>query len=116
MTPNREKLIELRFTKGMTREDIADHFEVSIATVRRWIKDLNVPRPTRSKPSKRDKSLSPSGEIIAKLDPDERYTSLEVAQMRLGGRLIEVKGFGYYLDGRPARIDAILEAAGVVPS
>lgn len=115
-TPSRETLIDLRFTKNMTREDIAEHFDVSIATVRRWIKDLDVPRPVRSKPNKRDKNLSPSGEIIAKLAPDEGYTSIEKAKIRLGGRLVERQGYGYYLDGKPAKIDLILKTAGVLPA
>jgi transposase len=111
MTPEQSDLIELRFNKGMTREDIAEHYDVSIATVRRWIKELKVPRPTRAQPAKRNKNLSSSGEIIAKLSHEDGYTSIEVAHMRLQGRLIEHIGRGYFLDGRPAHIDAVLAAS-----
>lgn len=103
MTPKRDKLVELRFDKGMTREDIAEHYDVSIATVRRWIKDLEVPRLSRrSKP----KYLTSSGEIIAKAD--DGYTVIEAAMMWFGGRLVERAGFGYYLDGKPAHVDDII--------
>lgn len=105
MTPKREKLVELRFDKGMTREGIAEYYGVSIATVRRWIKDLDVPRLSRrAKP----KHLTSSGEIIAKVD--KGYTVIERAMMKFGGRLVERDGFGYYLDGKPAHTDAIIEA------
>lgn len=110
-TPSREKLIELRFEKGMTREDIAEYFDVSIATVRRWIKELDVPRPTRRARPKKPKHLTSAGEIVAKLG--DGYNKLERAKMKLGGRLIEKPGYGYYLDGRPAHVDRIIEAAGV---
>lgn len=110
MTPTKELLIELRFKKGMTREDIAEHFDVSIATVRRWIKEMDVPRPSRRTRPKRANHLTSSGEIVGKTD--DGYTTLERAQMKLGSRLVERPGFGYYLDGRPAHIDRILEAAG----
>jgi hypothetical protein len=93
----------------MTREGIAEYFNVSIATVRRWIKEMDVPRPTRRTRPKRPKHLTTSGGIIAK--PGDGYNSLERAKMILGGRLIEKPGYGYYLDGRPAHIDDILKAA-----
>ena len=103
MTPKRDKLVELRFDKGMTREGIAEYYGVSIATVRRWIKELDIPRLSRrSKP----KHLTSSGEIVAK--PDNGYTVIEQAMMKLGGRLLERDGFGYYLDGKPAHIDVII--------
>ena len=111
-TPSREKLIELRFEKGMTREDIAAHFEVSIATVRRWIKDMNVPRTNKSAKPKRPKNITASGEIIAEID--DGRTSLDRALTALETRVVEFRGKGYYLDGRPASIDDILAAARTV--
>ena len=110
-TPSRERLIELRFDKAMTREDIADHFDVSIATVRRWIKDMGVPRPSRRTRPKRPKHLTSSGEIVARLD--DGYNALERAQIVLGGRFVSRAGFGYYLDGKPAHIDEVLAAAAL---
>ena len=108
-TPSRERLIELRFKKAMTREDIAEHFEVSIATVRRWIKELDIPRPIRRTQQNRPKHLTSLGEIVA--NPGDGYTSMERARIRLGGRLLLLHGKGYYLDGRPAHVDTILEAS-----
>jgi transposase len=110
-TPSRERLVELRFEKAMTREDIADHFDVSIATVRRWIKDMYVPRPNRRTRPKRPKHLTASGEIVAKVD--DGYNNMERAHIILQGRLVSRAGFGYYLDGKPAHIDDILAAAGL---
>ena len=109
MNPSREQLIGLRFEQGMTREDIAEHFDVSIATVRRWIKEMDIPRPRRSQKPKQ-KNLTRLGEIIA--PAGDGRNRMERAQIVLGGRLIEKIGFGYYLDGYPADIDTILAAAG----
>lgn len=110
-TPARETLIELRFEKNMTREDIAEHFKTSVATVRRWIKELEVPRPARRKKPKRVKNITASGEIIGELD--DGYSRFERARILLEGRVVERTGRGYYLDGRPASAEDILEAAGV---
>lgn len=108
-TPTREKLIELRFEKGMTREDIAEHYDVSIATVRRWIKEMEVPRPSRRSRPKRPKHLTSSGEIVAKAD--DHYNKLERARITLEGRVVERSGRGYYLDGKPASAEEIIAAA-----
>ncbi len=102
--PTREDLIELRFEKNMTREDIAELYNVSTATVRRWIRDFDVPRPRRRKNS--DGKVTPVGELIA--EPDDGYTVMERAKIVLGPRLLERPGFGYYLDGRPAHVDKII--------
>ena len=105
--PTREDLIELRFEQGLTREDIAAKYGVKTAIVRKWIKDFDIPRPKSRK--NREKKITPIGELIA--EPDDGYTSLEKAQLILGARLIERPGYGYYLDGRPAHIDQIIETA-----
>ena len=110
MTATRDKLIELRFEHGMTREDIAEYFDVSIATVRRWIKEMDIPRPRSLKP-KRHANMTASGEIIVPMG--DTYTRMERAKIVLGGRLINRKGRGYYLDGRPADVDTILTTAQV---
>ena len=107
-TPSRAALIELRFEHGMTREGIAEHHAVSIATVRRWIRDLDVPRPTRRSRPKRAKHLTPSGEIVAKTD--DMYTDLERARINLEGRVVEFHKKGYYLDGRPGSAAEIIAA------
>lgn len=114
MVPARETLVELRFTKQMTREDIAEYYGVNVATVRRWIKELGVPRPARRKTPPRAAHLTSSGEIVTPITNDQAYTTLENARILLEGRLIVRHGYGYYLDGRPAHIDNILAAADAV--
>lgn len=114
MVPEREVLVELRFVKQMTREAIAEYFDVNVATVRRWIKDLGVPRPARRKAPPRSPHLTSSGEIVTQITNDDAYTSLENARITLEGRLIVKHGYGYFLDGRPAHIDVILKAADAV--
>jgi transposase len=111
-TPDREEIIGLR-EQGMTREKIAEHYDVSITTVRRWIKQHNIPRPSKQARRKRESHLSRNGEIIAPLK-DERPI-LEQAQEILGERFTEKRFVGYVLDGRPAHVDAIIAAAGLVP-
>ena len=111
MTPTREELIELREKKGMTREQIAEHYEVSLTTVRRWIKELKVPRPTKQARHQRNKNISRIGEIIA--EPDDGMTIMERAQAILGDRLTEKRHMGYFLDGRPVNSRAVVHAAGL---
>lgn len=111
MTPTREELISLREKKGMTRAQIATHFEVSLTTVRRWIKELKVPRPSKAARNQRNKNISRIGEIIA--EPDDGMTVMEKAVAILGDRLTERRGLGYYLDGRPVSSMRVIEAAGL---
>lgn len=109
--PSRELLIELRFEKGMTREGMAEYFKTSVATVRRWIKELDVPRPVRKKKPKRLQSIASTGELIGKID--DGYSRFERARIILEGRVVDRTGRGYYLDGRPASAESIMIAAGV---
>lgn len=111
-TPTREDIIHLR-EQGMTREKISEHFDVSITTVRRWIKQYEIPRPSKQARRKRESHLSRNGEIIAPLRDDRSI--LEQAQDILGDRFQEKRHLGYTLDGRPANIDKIIAAAGLVP-
>ena len=111
MTPTREELIHLRETEGLTREQIAEHFEVSLTTVRRWIKELKIPRPSKQVRYKEPSHLSRLGEIIA--EPDDGITVMEQALKILGDRVTEKRGFGYMLDGRPASSTKIVHAAGL---
>lgn len=111
MTPTRDDLIHLREKEGLTREQIAEHYEVSLATVRRWIKELNVPRPSKQVRYKAPSPLSRLGEIIA--DPDDGKTVLERAMDTLGDRVTEKRGYGYMLDGKPASTQRIVHAAGL---
>lgn len=111
MTPDRNEIITLREEKGMTREQIAEHYDVSVGTVRRWIKDLNIPRPTRRSRPELSVNMTPSGGLIGRID--NGLTSLERAITILGSRFTEDRRKGYMLDGRPANINAILKEAGL---
>lgn len=111
MTPTREKIIDLREKQGMTREQIAEHYDVSLATVRRWIRDFNIPRPSKQVRYKQPTHLSREGAIIA--DPDDGETIMEKAQRILGDRLTEKRGYGYMLDERLTSTRAIVHAAGL---
>jgi transposase len=110
-TPTREDLIKLRETDGMTREQIAEHYSVSLTTVRRWIKDLKIPRPTKQARNTRASHLTRFGEIVA--EPDDGITVMERAQAILGTRLTERRGYGFYLDGKPANTAAVIHGAGL---
>lgn len=110
-TPTRDDLIRLREDEGMTREQIADFYDVSLTTVRRWIKDLKVPRPSKQARNLPSKPLTRFGEIVA--DPDDGITVMERAEQILGDRFSERRGLGYFLDGRPVSSRRVVEAAGL---
>lgn len=101
-TPDRETLTKLR-QEGMTRDEIAAYYGVTLARVKRWISDLEVPTP-RIKKAK--KSETPP------LDMDDGLTLIERAQRILGRRMGEDYR-GYLLDGRPVRVDILIQSAGL---
>lgn len=37
--PDREKLLDEYFTKGATAEDLSKQYQVSVPTIRRWLRD-----------------------------------------------------------------------------
>ena len=108
--PTRDEIIALR-EQGLTREKIAEHFDVSITTVRRWIKQYKIPRPSKQARRQRESHLSRNGEIIQPLKDDR--TVMERAIDILGDRFEERRHIGYFLDGRPTSTQKILDAAGV---
>ena len=109
--PTREELIQLREDGGMTREQIATHYKVSLTTVRRWIKELKIPRPTKQSRNQKATNLTRFGEIVA--EPDDGITIMEQAKNILGERLTERRGLGYFVDGKPVNTRAVIEAAGL---
>jgi len=109
--PTRDDLINLRETEGMTREQIAKHYNVSLTTVRRWIKDMNIPRPTKQARNTHASHLTRFGEIVA--EPDDGITVMERAETILGARLTVRRGYGYYLDGKPANTEKVIRTAGL---
>ncbi len=99
--PDRDTLLALR-EQGLTREQIAETMGVSMTTVRKWIRELGVPRPpTRNK---RDLSRTSPGPTMRL---DDGMTLLELAREMLGERFKDIRGRGYYIDGTPAHIDRI---------
>jgi len=110
-TPTRDDLIWLREDEGMTREQIAEYYEVSLTTVRRWIKELKVPRPTKQARNQTRKPLTCFGGVVS--DPYDGMTIMECAAQILGPRLTERRGVGYILDGRPVSSRRVVESAGL---
>lgn len=95
----------------MTREQIKDYYGVSLTTVRRWIKELKVPRPSKQARNTQSRHLTRFGEIVA--EPDDGLTVMERATAILGSRLTEKRGMGYFLDGRPVSSAKVVAAAGL---
>ncbi len=104
-TPSREDLIALR-EKGFNRDKIAEYYGVPLSRVKRWIRDMDIPviegkrRDTDTPPIKRQKRS------------EDGLTVLERARRVLGKRMSEDYR-GYLLDGRPVRIDYLLQVAGI---
>lgn len=106
--PTREKLMELR-ESGFTREEIAEHFGVTLSRVKRWLRQYGFTKP--------DRKLAPEPVDlpITDLPFHTGMTLMERAKLALGRRLTEDKHRGYLLDGRPANTDRIIEAARLRP-
>lgn len=108
--PTKEDLEEFR-ELGYTRQGIADFYGVTLAQVKRWISDFQVPKKVTQKPktggedSKINRSLS--------LPPDFGLTVIEKAQEILGSRMVYDKHRGYFVDGQPMSCDKIVKMAGV---
>ena len=102
----RDDLIYLQDEMRMSKEDIAVKYGRSLRTVVRWFREKKVPPAQSRRPSK----ILTSAEACQYLSMDGE-TSLEKAQSILGGRLMERIGYGYYLDGKPCTISALLTAA-----
>jgi len=110
-SPTRDELQRLR-DSGLTREQLGEYFtkkfgyKVGLPQIKRWISALGVKpapqRPSRARPKKREEPRIEDG-----------YSLIDIAAFRLGDRLTEKRGRGYYLDGRPASTAVILEAAGL---
>ncbi len=108
MEPSRDDLQALR-ERGLTRKQIAEQFGVTLATVRRWIRTLDVPQPAGPRRPRAPKErLNFDGGIIVPLG--DGLTLIERAHDVLGARFVERRGFGYYLDGTPANVDRITAA------
>lgn len=103
-TPSRDTIKSLR-AMGMTREEIAALYGVNLARVKRWIRDMDIP------PAKRRKSDKISSSD-ADLGTDHGMTLIDKAKRALGHRMGQDYR-GYLLDGRPVRVDFLIQAAGL---
>jgi len=104
--PDKDELVRLR-DLGWSRQRIADWYGVSIARVKRWINEMNLPAVT----NRRSKSKIAHVESVG-LGDDDGLTLIEKAKMKLGTRMTQDYR-GYLLDGRLVRIDILLSAAGL---
>lgn len=107
-TPSREELIAHR-EAGQTREDMAALYGVPLSRVKRWIKDLDIPPPSSEPKEPLTKKRPAMG---VPMDPEDGLTLLERAKVRLGTR-VGHDYRGYLLDGRPVRVDILIQAAGL---
>ncbi len=105
-SPDREDLIRLR-ADGMNREDIALRYGVSLARVKRWIKEMSIPAANN-----RRTPLKIVPVESAELGEDYGLTLIEKAKKTLGTRMTQDYR-GYLLDGRLVRLDILLQAAGL---
>lgn len=107
--PTKKDLEEFR-ELGYTRQEIAEHYGVTLAQVKRWISELNVPKKVALKTSEGEES-----KIVRSLSLPSDYgmTLMEKAQEVLGPRLVYKKHLGYFVDGQPKSCDAIVKMAGV---
>lgn len=108
--PTQKDLKEFR-ELGYTRQEIADYYGVTLAQVKRWISEFNVPK----KVTQRSKFGGDEGKISRSLSlpPDYGMTLMEKAQEVLGPRLVYLKHKGYFVDGRPMSCERIVKMAGV---
>jgi transposase len=104
-TPDREDIIALR-KQGMNREDIAKYYGVALSRVKRWISDLDIPAPVAPR---KPKHKPTDGEDLGQ---DYGLTKVERAKQVLGSRMGQDYR-GYLLDGRPVRVDILIQAAGL---
>lgn len=103
--PRPEELQALR-DDGLNREEIADHYGVSLTTVKRWISIFKITKPSKRTGKRKQ-------EPRRRLPLDDGLTLIDKAKEVLGQRLREDRYRGYVLDGRPVRTDAVIAAAGL---
>lgn len=105
-TPPRADLVRLR-EQGYSRKKIAEFYGVSLARVKRWIREMDVPASTNKFTS--DKIAAPSP---VNLGTDYGLTLIDRAKQKLGERVSQDYR-GYLLDGRLVRVDILISAAGL---
>lgn len=99
--PPREDLEDCK-REGMRLEDIAVIYEVSVSTVKRWIRaeKLNTPRKVKKI-------------VMPQINLKKMGSLLDQAKEILGARVKEHRQRGYMLDGRAVKADDLIKAAGL---
>lgn len=106
--PSKEEMDALR-EAGKTRQQIADHFGVTLSAVKRWIASLGVvDRKSRRQP----KEVTRPREKPRYQPLDDGESLMDKAKAVLGKRMGEDHR-GYILDGRPCSSWQIVNAAGL---
>jgi hypothetical protein len=95
---------------GMSRDEIAVFYGVSLSRVKRWIKEFAI--ETSSAPKRSHANARAKKEKSRALGHDEGITILEKVRLILGQRVTEDYR-GYLLDGRPVRTDVLVRTAGL---
>lgn len=114
--------IEALRTMGLTRQDIADQFGVSLPTVKAWIRKYGIAAPERKRKPKKDPFIGAAVEMGTLLPRDRRsqkiiplgenVSLMDRCKQVLGKRMSEDHR-GYVLDGRPASSIQVANAAGI---
>lgn len=106
--PTKEELEELRELK-YSRSEIAEHFGVSLAQVKRWLTDYDITKRNRKKVTIDSARVSRG----IPLPTNYGVTLVEQAQNILGTRMVHDKHHGYKVDGRPMKVTDIVNMLGL---
>lgn len=106
----KEQIEDLR-EYNWTREQIADHFGISLSRLKRLISSMDVKKKVVKTNKVKEVKKPNKGQ---KLPTNYGMTRLDIAKAVLGDRFKEDKIRGcYLLDGVPTNINKILDAADV---
>ena len=102
--PPRDDLEDCK-DENMTLQDIADIYNVSVSTVKRWMRHYKLANGARPRKKKVDMLPAP--------DLSDLICALDRAKEKLKTRLTEHPRRGYLLDGRPVKAEDLIKAAGI---
>lgn len=102
--PPREDIEDCK-REGMTLQDISEIYNVSVSTVKRWIRSYGLATQKRTK------------KVIVMPTPKNtgQGSLLDQAKAKLGKRVSVHNIRGYFLDGRAVKADELIVAAGLTP-
>lgn len=102
--PPRDDLEDCR-KERMTLDEIAEIYEVSVPTVKRWIRNYGLTSTRKPK-----KVL-----VMPQSKTGFQGSLLDQAKAKLGRRVSEHRVRGYFLDGCAVKADDLIVAAGLSP-